>query len=348
MPPAPSLIAAATALADWSRERQKNWRDIVPEVPEVREVRDDVAVRVERTEGGRDAAWRQWLEIVLEGVQVAGDATVSAFERSGAWRDAAIRWLMRGAALASTMSVLMVLGLHRGDLMARWDRVTAMVVAAANRPADQPPPPQPPPSGSGRLLVACSNGAAQVLIDGTPHGMAPVTIDVPAGPHRVLLRSEKGSVERVVRIQAGEPVEVNEAIFPGWLAVTSPIELTLSESARVLRRDERGWAILAPGPHDVHLDNAALGVHETRHVVVTPGDTTRISFAPEASTISLTTNEPADVWIDGAPFGQSPLVDQPIALGVHDIRMRSAAHERWLRVRATVQPVVVNVDLTAP
>ena len=95
------------------------------------------------------------------------------------------------------------------------------------------------------------------------------------------------------------------------------------------------------------LDNRTLGVHEVRRVVVTPGDTTRLSFAPHASTLSLTTNEPADIWIDGASFGQSPLVDQPITLGVHDVRVRSAVHERWLRVRATVQPVTVNVDLTA-
>jgi hypothetical protein len=72
-----------------------------------------------------------------------------------------------------------------------------------------------------------------------------------------------------------------------------------------------------------------------------------LSFAPHTSTISLTTNELAEVWIDGASYGQAPLVDQPIAVGTHDIRIRGAAHERWLRVRATVQPVTVNVDLTA-
>jgi hypothetical protein len=121
----------------------------------------------------------------------------------------------------------------------------------------------------------------------------------------------------------------------------------MSEAGQALKRDERGWAILAPGPHDIHLDNRALGVHEVRHVVVTPGDTTRLSFMPHASMISLTTNEVADVWIDGAPFGQAPLVDQPISVGPHDVRVRSALHERWLRVRATVQPVQINVDLTA-
>jgi hypothetical protein len=113
-----------------------------------------------------------------------------------------------------------------------------------------------------------------------------------------------------------------------------------------LKRDERGWAILPPGPHEIHLDNRALGVHEVRHVVVTPGATTRLSFAAHTSTISLTTNEVAEVWIDGASYGKAPLVDQPIPVGLHDVRVRGAVHERWLRVRATVQPVTVNVDLT--
>ena len=62
--------------------------------------------------------------------------------------------------------------------------------------------------------------------------------------------------------------------------------------------------------------------------------------------------DPADVdrlWMlfFGTPYGQAPLVDQPLALGVHDVRVRSAAHERWLRVRSTVQPLTINVDLTA-
>ena len=133
----------------------------------------------------------------------------------------------------------------------------------------------------------------------------------------------------------------------GWVALTTSIDLSLSEGGRALKRDERGWAILPPGPHDIHLDNQTLGVHEVRRVVVMPGDTTRLSFAPRTSTMSLTTNEVAEVWIDGKSYGQTPLVEAPIALGVHDVRLRSERHERWLRLRATVQPVQVNVDLAA-
>ena len=414
MTQSPSVIAAASALAEWARERRSTWteeplpvaappmRAAAPPVPAIappvfafappvlavappllataveldepveEELIDSVEELVESepapfepailTIAETVASGPSAFETITEGLKTAalsaataaqraagllGAIAVAALERLEPLGAPALAWLLRGGAIVSTLSVLVVIGLNSGRLFSGWDRVAAMVITATNRPPSTPPAPAPPPRGSGRLTVESLNGAAQVLVDGAPHGVAPVEIDLPAGPHRVLLRSEKGSVERAVRIQAGEPSEIKEAIFPGWIALTAPIDLSLSEGGHPLRRDERGWAILPPGPHDIHLDNRALGVHEVRHVVVTPGDTTRLSFSPLASTLSLTTNEPAEIWIDGTSFGQSPLVDQPIALGLHDVRIRSVLHERWLRLRATVQPVAVNVDLTA-
>ena len=288
-------------------------------------------------------AWRA-VKAVGRGL---GELVIVVVDHVEPVREAAVRWLMRGAAIASVMSIVLVIGVNRGRLFDRWDRLSAMVVAAANRPLAPPPPVVPPPAaGMGRVTINSSDGAI-VLVDGAIHGPAPVTLDLPAGPHRVLLRSGDGSVERTIRIQNAEISEMNESIFPGWVALTTTTDLSLSEGGRTLKRDERGWVMLPPGLHEIHLDNNALGVHEVRRIVVTPGDTTRISFAAHTSTISLTANELADVWIDGTPYGQAPLVDQPIAIGVHDVRVRSAAHERWLRVRATVQPLTVNVDLTA-
>ena len=373
MTQSPSVIAAANALAEWARDRRRTWTDDPLTAPapiltvateDEEEIEEELAEKIEElsepalspilaeevAEEFEIPRGPSFFETIAEGLKTVALNTVealgTALERLEPLGEPAIKWLVRGAALVSTLSVLLVVGLNSGRVFSRWDRVAAMVIAATNRPPNQLPV-VAPPSGTGRLNVGSLSGAAQVLVDGTPRGIAPIALDLPAGAHRVLLRSEKGSVERAVRIQAGESSEIKEAIFPGWIALTTPIDLSLSEDGHPLRRDERGWAILAPGPHDIHLDNRTLGVHEVRRVVVTPGDTTRLSFAPHASTLSLTTNEPADIWIDGASFGQSPLVDQPITLGVHDVRVRSAVHERWLRVRATVQPVTVNVDLTA-
>jgi len=281
-----------------------------------------------------------------------GRVGVGALEDVGPWSDVALWCLTRGAALVSTASVLMLLTLHRADFMPHWNRLTQTVAggvaaaAAATRPAP-PPPPVPLPAGSGRLVIASSDGSPQVVIDGKPRGLAPVTVILPAGTHRLLVRGVKGSVERTVRLEAGETMDINEEIYPGFVAVSSAVDLTFSENGKSLKRDERGWAILPPGPHDIRLDNNQLGIHETRHVVVTPGDATRISLAPPASTLSIAANEPAEVWVDGTSLGELPVTDAPMKIGMHDVRVRSASHEKWLRVRVTTQPAQLNVDLTA-
>ena len=274
----------------------------------------------------------------------AGDIAAAVFDGVGPWSDVALWCLTRGAALVSMASVLAFIALHRADLFSRWNRLTE-TVAAATAPRPVAPPVVALPPGSGRLVIASSDDAPQVLVDGKPQGGAPVSVIVPAGVHRLLLRGPKGSIERNVRVEAGETTDINEDIFPGWVAVASSVDLTISENGRTLKRDERGWVIFPPGPHDVHLDNDSLGIHETRHVVVTPGDATRLSLAPPSSSLSITTSEPAEVWVDGTSLGESPIADTPMKLGMHDVRARSAAHEKWLRVRVTTQPTQVNVDL---
>ncbi len=284
--------------------------------------------------------------VVKAGLKV-GDAAVTALESVGPWTDVALWCLTRGAALVSVVSVVALLALHRADVFSHWNRLTETVAAAAAATRPVPPPPVVLPAGSGRLVIASADDNPQVIVDGKPHGPTPVSLILPAGAHRLVLRGPKGSIERTVRVEAGETADFNEEIFPGWVAVASAIDLTLSENGRTLKRDERGWAILPPGPHDVHLDNESLGIHETRHVVVTPGDATRISLAPPSSSLSITTNEPAEVWVDGTSLGEAPITDTPMKLGMHDVRVRSAAHERWLRVRVTTQPTQLTVDLTA-
>jgi PEGA domain len=293
--------------------------------------------------------------LALQAASTLGDVAKASLERVGPWGDVALWVLTRGAALVSTASVIMLVTLHRGelvtlhraDLFSRWNQLTETVAAAAAVTHPAPPPIVPLPAGSGRLIITSSEDGFQVIVDGKPLGPAPVTAILAAGAHHFVVRSSKGSVERTVHVEAGETIDMKEEIYPGWVAVASAVDLTFSENGRHLKRDERGWAILPPGPHDIHLDNDQLGIHETRHVVVTPGDATRISLAPPASTLSITANEPAEVWVDGSSLGEAPITDVPMKLGTHDVRVRSASHERWLRVRVTTQPTQLNVDLTA-
>jgi hypothetical protein len=277
MPPSPSLVAAASTLADWARERRRTWTDIpldipqqpailadtvelppdVGEIPALFEPATEMEVPAqalasdvftseqlsafERIQAALTAcavALTPGVKASISGLRtisvIAGEIALRALDALASRAEPAARWLIRGAALVSTISVVMIIAINRGQLFAKWDRMAAMVAAAANRPSNVPAPEPARPSGTGRLTVASSTGEAVILIDGTPRGAAPVTVDLPAGAHRVLVRSPKGSVERAVRIEVGESSEVDEAIFPGWVAFATPIELTVTENDRTL------------------------------------------------------------------------------------------------------------------
>jgi hypothetical protein len=336
-----------------------NFKSLLPRVkwPAVLSRRERSTVTTERTGESVSGLSAALLK--------TGRAVAAGLERVRPLGEPSVRWLTRGAALVSATSVLIFVMVNRADLFSGFDRsklvssfqqidvsshldrVKKTVTAAANAGRPAPPPVRTLPPGVGQLTITSSDDNPMVIMDGKTRGKTPLTILLPAGTHHMLLRSTKGSIEKTIRVDAGESAELDESIFPGWVAVSAAVDLTLRENGRTLKRDERGWAMLSPGPHEIHLDNDQLGIHETRKVVVTPGDTTRLLLAPQTSTLSITANEPAEVWIDGTSVGQAPITEAQMTLGTHDVRLRSASHERWLHVRVTLNPVELNVDMTA-
>ena len=104
--------------------------------------------------------------------------------------------------------------------------------------------------------------------------------------------------------------------------------------------------MLAPGRHRLRFQNRALGYDETRVVNVRPTDTTTINLIPE-TTIAVTSNEPAEVLVDGTRVGDTPY-DGRIGLGTHTVTVRTAGAERQLTVGATSKPVQLEVDFSKP
>jgi PEGA domain len=198
----------------------------------------------------------------------------------------------------------------------------------------------------GRLLVNTEPAGAHVLIDNVSRGVTPLTLDdVPLGVHTVVLESGGGSIKRSVTIKSDEPASLTETIYPGWLKVFAPFDITISEGSKVLRMDDREQVMLPAGPHDIRFENRALSYQETRHVDIQPGITTPLSLTVPQSTLTLTTSAPADVIIDGVSVGETPLTNHAISLGTRDILLKSEAGFRRLSVVVTAKPVVLNVDL---
>jgi PEGA domain len=132
----------------------------------------------------------------------------------------------------------------------------------------------------------------------------------------------------------------------GWVAVFAPFDVSISEGGRGVQVDDRGRAMLAPGRHRLRFQNRELGYDETRVVNVKPADTITINLIPE-TTIAVTSNEPAEVLIDGTRVGDTPY-DGKIGLGTHTVTVKTAGAERQLTVAATSKPVQLEVDLSKP
>lgn len=132
----------------------------------------------------------------------------------------------------------------------------------------------------------------------------------------------------------------------GWVAVFAPFEVSISEGNVGIQVDDRGRAMLAPGRHRLRFQNRELGYDETRTVDIKPTATTTINLIPQ-TTISITSNETAEVLIDGTRAGETPYQGK-IGLGTHTVTVRTASAERQLTVEATSKPVQLEVDFSQP
>ena len=225
-------------------------------------------------------------------------------------------------------------------------RTAQVVVTARGRVVEQIDWLEKPTGG---LLVNSEPKGARVLVDGVVRGKSPLTLDgLKPGVHTVTLESAEGTIKRTVTIEVGKMAQLNESIYSGWVAVFSPIELTISEGGRPVTPDERGRFMLSPGAHKLRLQNRSLGYDEVRSVEIQPAGTTALNITPQ-TTINVTSTEPAEVSIDGTAAGETPLTGHRIPLGSHTVVVKTpAGSERRIDVTATGKPVQLEVDFSKP
>jgi hypothetical protein len=133
----------------------------------------------------------------------------------------------------------------------------------------------------------------------------------------------------------------------GFLAVFSSVEITVSEGTTAIPLDDRSQAMLPAGRHRLRFQNRSLGYDEVRTVQIKPTETTTLNLTPQ-TTIGVTSNEPAEVSIDGALIGGTPLKAHRIPLGTHTVVVRAAGGERQISVDATSKPVQLEIDFSKP
>jgi PEGA domain-containing protein len=216
--------------------------------------------------------------------------------------------------------------------------------------------PSAPAATGTELRIRTEPLGAAVTIDGRSVGRTPVSIsDLAPGPHTVVLKHEVGSATEQVLIEAGKASYLSVPLAPrsapgsaaGWISVKAPADVQLFEDGRFLGSSRIDRIMVPTGRHELDIINDALGFQERRVVQVTAGQVTSISANWPIGTVSINASPWAQVFIDGMPFGETPIANARVPIGQHEILFR---HPQLGEVRRSVTVTVretakVGIDL---
>jgi hypothetical protein len=207
----------------------------------------------------------------------------------------------------------------------------------------------------GRVSVVTDPPGARVSVDGKARGTSPITVtDLTPADHKVTVTSDTGSAERTITVTAGGTASVMFSLpkvsgpVGGWLAIAAPFDIEVLEHDDVIGSGGTSKIMLAAGRHDITLLNRSLGYQEARKVDVTAGKTMSIKVDPPKVNISVNARPWADVSLDGASLGQTPISNFQVAVGTHEMVFRHPQlGERRQSVIVTAKgPNRIAADLT--
>ncbi len=208
---------------------------------------------------------------------------------------------------------------------------------------------------TGALEIRTRPAGASVLMAGKARGRTPVTVtDLAPGTHDVVLNLGGKQLKEAVTVEAGVTATLSAA-FPstspsrasGWIAIASPVELTILEGGQVLGTTRSPKIMVPAGRHSLELVNERLGFRTSRVVEVDDGKTAR--FTPELPKGSVSVNALpwAEVWIEDRKVGDTPLANLSLPIGNHHLIFRHPSlGERRQDVTITAgAPTRVSVDM---
>lgn len=208
---------------------------------------------------------------------------------------------------------------------------------------------------AGALSVVTTPPGARVLVDDQLRGVTPLTIsDLTSGEHQVTVERDAARSSRVVSVTGGTTTSVMFALagdagpVGGWLTVNAPFDVQVLEGADVVGASSTSRIMLAAGRHELTLANSVLEFSQPQRVDIVPGRVTTLQVEPPRVNLNVNARPWADVTIDGAEAGQTPIANLPIAVGTHQIVFRHPQFgERRQTVTVTAKgPNRVSVDLT--
>jgi hypothetical protein len=152
-----------------------------------------------------------------------------------------------------------------------------------------------------------------------------VTPQVPAANALpVLAVAQPSTKPPEVKLAATRPPEVKPAATTrsGGFRLSTSIEVHVLDGERFLGSSGDGPIILPAGRHELEFVNSAIGYRARRVVYVTAGEIASLAVTVPNGTLNVNATPWAAVWIDGNPYGETPLGNLSIAPGEHEILFR--------------------------
>lgn len=214
-----------------------------------------------------------------------------------------------------------------------------------------------PATAGGRLEIGSEPPGALVALDGVSKGVTPLVIpDAAPGQHRITVSAGDNSVNRIVNVTSGATASLVVSIAPspvaagaagGWLTVQSPVDMDIMEGGRNLGSTRMERVMLPVGSHRIELVNPALEFAISRTIQIAAGRTANVAVALPSGRLSVNAVPWADVSLDGAAIGTTPLGELAIPIGVHELVFR---HPQLGERRQTVTvkadtPARIGIDL---
>jgi hypothetical protein len=208
----------------------------------------------------------------------------------------------------------------------------------------------------GRLEVHTEPEGAQVTVDNVPVGQSPIRLDLSAGQHSISVQAKARTATQLVNIRAATTTSLlvpfpSRSAAPatfGWIAVDAPVEVQIYERGQMLGSSQTRQLMTSVGTHNLEVVNDVLGYRRSFAVQVRPGQVTSLKVEFPRGSVTMTSNPPADAWIDGTRVGRTPIKDLPVALGPHEVVLRHPElGERHYAITVTLaEPAHLTADLT--
>ena len=210
---------------------------------------------------------------------------------------------------------------------------------------EEPAPASPP---RGRLPVYAGAAAALVAVVAAAIMFWPRSSGTGAEPASDANAASQTATQEPAPPAAAPAPPTAEPPKPetGWVSIVVPFDVSITEEGQPVALDDQKRVALPPGRHRLRLQNVERGYDATRTVQVRTAETITLTLTPE-TTLAVTSNEPAEVLIDGTRAGDTPFEGR-VPLGPHTVTVKTAAAERQLTIEATSKPIQLEVDFSKP